>query len=152
WTAGYTWAKAMALNYNGAWLDTASGVRWYEKNTLKGPTQYDRTHTFYSSAIWELPVFRNSTGFAHKLLGGWEVANIVTATSGLTFPVNIGIDLWDLGPNRRNIFPNRIASGELSKDVRTVDRWFDLSAFPLTTVPSGGNSAARPLRGAPVPL
>lgn len=36
--------------------------------------------------------------------------------------------------------PNRIASGNLPADRRTVDRWFDLSAFQLQPQYTYGNS------------
>src|SRR5262249_3662412 len=119
-------------------------------------------HTFYSSLIWELPFFKNSGGLTRAVLGGWEVANITTLTSGQTFPVNVGVDLPDLG-TRSNIWPDRVADGALPKSERTVDRFFDTAAFacsaPLckTLVPATsnfglGNSFPRPLRGAAVPL
>ena len=127
-SAGYTWSKAMALNFNGNWLDTQTGVRYFERDQLSGPMDYDRTNTFYSSLIWELPFFKNSSGFTRAVLGGWEVANITTLTSGKTYPVNVGVDLLDLGA-RSNIWPDRVRDGSLPKDERTVDRFFDTSAF-----------------------
>src|SRR5262245_39907338 len=159
-SGGYTWSKAMALNFNGNWLDTQTGVRYFQRDQLSGPMAYDRTHSFYSSFIWELPFFKNSSGLTHSILGGWEVANITTLTSGQTYPVNVGVDVLDLG-TRSNIWPDRVADGALPKSERTVDRFFDTSAFactaPLcrTLVPATsnfglGNSFPRPLRGAAV--
>jgi outer membrane receptor protein involved in Fe transport len=164
-SSGYTWSKAMALNHNGVVttnFDPVSGTRVFERNLLSGVQQQDRPHTFYSSMIWELPFFRNSNGLARTILGGWEVANIVTLASGQTFPVSVGIDVLDLG-SRGNSFPDRIADGTLPKSERTVDRFFDTKAFacanpgcPVVVAKASyygaGNSFPRPLRSAAVPL
>jgi hypothetical protein len=163
--SGYTWSKAMALNFNGNWLDTLTGGRYFERNQLRGPMVHDRPHTFYSSFLWELPFFRQSTGLTRTILGGWEFTNITTITSGLTFPINAGVDYLDTAPGRVNAFPDRVANGTLPKDQRTVDRFFDTTAFgcanagcrtfiPLAQMSNFGlgNSFPRPIRGASVPV
>ena len=72
-SSGYTWSKAMGLNFNGNWLDTQSGGRWYERDQLSGPMQYDRAHTFYASFLWETAVLqeleRNNPGDPGRLGG-----------------------------------------------------------------------------------
>ena len=135
-SSGYTWSKAMGLNFNGNWLDTQAGGRWYERDQLSGPMQYDRAQTFYASFLWELPFFRNSSGITRALLGGWEFTNITTLTSGQTFPVNIGIDILDLGA-RQNAWPDRIADGALPKiNARwTVSSTPRPSPVPIRVVP-----------------
>jgi len=163
--SGYTWSKGMALNHNGTTngnFDTAGGTRVYERWLLKGVQGQDRTHSFYSSTIWDMPFFKKSGSFTRTLLGGWELANIITVASGQTYPVNVGIDILDLG-SRGNAFPDRIADGTLPKGQRTVDRFFDTKAFacanpgcPVVITKASyygaGNSFPRPLRGAAVPL
>ena len=44
-------------------------------------------------------------------------------------------------------FPNRIASGELPSRERTIDRWFDVSAFVAPAQFTFGNSGRNILRG-----
>ncbi len=164
---GYTWSKAMALNLNGTWGEW-SGSRAYERHTLKAPMAHDRAQTFYTSAIWQLPFFRSSGGLARTLLGGWEATTIATLTSGAPYRVWYGRDLWNLGP-RSSIYPDRVAHGYLGEDERSVDHWFDTSAFVAPVYDSSlcpgdtlicheaargalGNSAANPLRYDGVPL
>jgi hypothetical protein len=165
-SSGYTWSKAMALNFSGNWFDNTNGGRYYDQRQLSGPMAYDRPHTFYSSFIWELPFFENSKGPVRALLGGWEIANVSTLTSGQTFPVNVGFDILDLGfRGMQATWPDRVRDGALPKGERTVDRFFDTSAFACanagckTFVPLAqtsnfglGNTFARPLRGAALPL
>ena len=65
---GYTWSKAMAMNYNGNWGDW-SGSRDYERHALRAPMQHDRSSTYYMSAIWVLPFFQNAGGITNSPAG-----------------------------------------------------------------------------------
>ena len=146
----------MALNFNGGW-GTWGGTREYERHTLKAPMQHDRSQTLYNATIWQLPFFKNSRGITRTLLGGWEAAGIVTLASGSTYQVFYGRDLWNQG-FRNRLFPDRVGDGYLSESERTIDRWFDASAFVAPIMDpnlppaerarrSQGNSAPFPLRG-----
>ena len=163
---GYTWSKAMALNYSGNWGQWG-GATEYERHTLKTPMQHDRTQTFYSSAIWQLLFFRNGDGLSRTLLGGWEATSIVTLTTGAPFFLWYNRDLWNQG-SRNGVRMNRIADGYLGEDERSVDRWFDTNAFVPPVYDSIlcqganicheaarqalGNSSFRPLRADGVPV
>lgn len=165
-TLGYTWSKAMALNFAGFWGNWG-GSREYERHNLKTPMLHDRTHTLYNSTIWELPFFRKSGGMARTLLAGWEVTTNITLTTGAPYEIWYGIDLWEQGP-RHVLNPNRIADGNLEEGERSVDRWFDTSAFVAPVYDSSlcqgtdtcheaarralGNSASFPLRDDGIPL
>ncbi len=158
---GYTWSKAMALNFNGAW-GSWQGSREYERHSLKAPMRHDRPQTFYNATIWQLPFFKNSSGLTRTLLGGWEATGIITLTGGSTYQVFYGQDLWNQG-FRNRLSPDRVGDGFLSESERTVDRWFDTSAFVAPIMDpnlppaeraraSQGNSAPFPLRGDGVEL
>ena len=123
---GYTWSKAMAMNYNGNWGDW-SGSRDYERHALRAPMQHDRSSTYYMSAIWELPFFKNAGGVTKSLLGGWELTGIATLTTGAPFRVFYGTDLWQQGGRSRR-YTDRIKDGNLGGGA-TVERWYDTSAF-----------------------
>ena len=123
---GYTWSKAMAMNYNGNWGDW-SGSRDYERHALRAPMQHDRSSTYYMSAIWELPFFKNAGGVTNSLLGGWELTGITTLTTGAPFRVFYGTDLWNQGGRSRR-YTDRIKDGNLGGGA-TVERWYDTSAF-----------------------
>ena len=162
---GYTWGKAMALNYNGVWADGRNSLE-FERHRLKSPMRWDRTHTFYNSTIWELPFFRNADGLKRTLLGGWEATGITTLTSGALFEMRFNRDLFNMG-RRSGQRPDRIRDGSLG-DQATVERWFDVEAFPApiydTSLCGGaefcheaaslaiGNSAPSPLRYDGVPI
>ena len=165
-TLGYTWSKAMALNFGGDWGQSL-GATEYERHTLKTPMTHDRSQTLYSSAIWQLPFFRNGAGLARTLLGGWEATSIVTLTSGSPYLIYYNRDLWNQGA-RNGVRMNRIGDGYLGENERSVDRWFDTSAFVAPVYDSSlcqgadicheaarqalGNSAFFPLRGDGIPV
>ena len=123
---GYTWSKAMAMNYNGNWGDW-SGSRDYERHALRAPMQHDRSSTYYMSAIWVLPFFQNAGGITNSLLGGWELTGIATLTTGAPFRVFYGTDLWNQGGRSRR-YTDRLKDGSLGGGA-TVERWYDTSAF-----------------------
>jgi hypothetical protein len=87
-------------------------------------------------------------------LGGWQFSPIFTAQGGLALTI-IQAEAFGIGGERRSR-PNRIANGALPEDARTVDRWFDTSAFVATRSSAGvgfvpnqiyGNSGVGVVRG-----
>ena len=80
-------------------------------------------------------------GAAGKILGGFTFSGIVTGRTGRPFTVTQGSN--NVGTLMTGL-PNRTGSGE---GARTVDSWFDTTAFQA--VPSGtfGNSGRNILRG-----
>jgi len=139
----YTWGKALTnsvdhLSTSGVGNGTDVGVFREPQNGLDrskeyGLAEFDVKHRFVGSAVWEIPFGRgrafgsDAGGALDLLLGGWELSPIVTAQSGLGLTV-LQNQVLDLGDERRNR-PNRLASGTLPSSQRTVDRWFDTSAF-----------------------
>jgi hypothetical protein len=86
------------------------------------------------------------------VLGGWELSGILMFQSGYWFtPVFSGYDPANTnGTSRVGSFrPDRLANGALPADQRTIDRWFDASAFTAVPRNAGrfGNSAPFILQG-----
>lgn len=120
-----------------------------------GPSEFDVTHRFVLSGVWKLPVGKGQTygkswsRAADFVLGGWEFSPIFTWQGGLPLTINQSQAI-NIGGERR-FRPNRIADGNLSSDQRTVDRWFDTSAFTALTATTPnqifGNSGVGIVRG-----
>jgi Carboxypeptidase regulatory-like domain len=110
-----------------------------------GPGGYDRTHSFATNFIYDLPIFRNSENHLLKsTIGGWEVSGIITVTSGL--PINpqlSGGQGTNALPNATNR-PNQV--GPVSYP-HTVAEWFDTAAFVDPTVGAFGDAGHNSLRG-----
>lgn len=51
-----------------------------------GPSDFDRTHVFSATALYDLPFGQNG-GALSRLTGGWYVAGIFSASSGVPLDV-----------------------------------------------------------------
>lgn len=63
-----------------------------------GDSSFDARHRLAANMIYELPVGRNrrffhqASGFADKLISGWQVATIIEAQAGSPLPIFAGVD------------------------------------------------------------
>ncbi len=132
----YTYGKAIDLNSDNDGNVTLTNV--YDPQYNRGPADYDITHTFASSWIYEIP------WATQKLYGGWQVAGILTARGGLPLTVTSTQGVQSTGTGNR---PNRVCDGRLSNP--TIDQWFDTSCFVQTTEITGtyGDSGRGVIRG-----
>ncbi|HSB10749.1 MAG TPA: TonB-dependent receptor, partial [Blastocatellia bacterium] len=71
----------------------------------RGPSDFDVTHFFAGSAVWEIPFLREQKNWTGKILGGWQISGIVTKHSG--FPWTPRIDQGLRGPNGNFFGPIR---------------------------------------------
>jgi Carboxypeptidase regulatory-like domain/TonB-dependent Receptor Plug Domain len=87
--AAYTWSKS---------IDDGSGAATTEHAALPGDQQnlaseravsdFDRTHRFVLSGVYDLPKFyKGDSAFGKRLINDWEVASIMTFQTGLPFSV-----------------------------------------------------------------
>ena len=77
------------------------------------------------------------------LLGGWQTSGFVTLQTGLPFTPGLQTSTTN-GTGSR---PDRIASGVLPSGQRSIDRWFDVTAFTTPAPFTYGNSARDVLFG-----
>ena len=132
----YTYGKAIDLNSDNDGTVTLTNV--YDPQYNRGPADYDITHTFSSSWIYELPWARNT------LYGGWQLSGILLLRGGLPLTVTQSQGVLSTGTGNR---PNRVCDGRI--DNPTIDRWFDTSCFEPVSDPTGtyGNSGRGVIRG-----
>ncbi len=66
-------------------------------NEEKARSDFDRTHVFNLTAVWELPVGRSKTflgdspGWLNQIVGGWTINGISTYMSGEPFSIRSGV-------------------------------------------------------------
>jgi hypothetical protein len=132
----YTFGKAIDLNSDNDGTVTLTNV--YAPQYNRGPADYDITHTFSSSWVYEVPWARNA------LYGGWQINGILLLRGGLPFTVTQTQGVQSTGTGNR---PNRVCDGKLSDP--TIDRWFDTSCFVPPTDITGtyGDAGRNILRG-----
>ena len=138
------------LNYTLQKAENQDNEYWiYDPNLNKGPTDFDRTHNFTASVMFELPIGNGRkigtdwTGITQSLLGGWQLNTNVFILSGFPFNVtyrNASVDR-DTGPNRPDLIGDP-ATGETSRDAQGRLVWFN-----ATPIGSPGSAFGRPARG-----
>lgn len=120
--ASYTLSKSIDYNSLSSPPQVVTVQNSYDLKADRGLSDFDARHRFVLSAIYELPLKGS------RLKDGWQIGLIVQSQSGN--PLNIVTS---------NSTPNGIAN-TIRPDVRgpvemtrSVDRWFDTSAFvPVT--------------------
>jgi hypothetical protein len=88
--ASYTYAKSIdnASGQNGLDAGFILGKQ-LDDRANRGVSDFDRTHRFVLSYLWDLPrpAFGNGSKTGRLLLSGWQVAGIITAMSGQPFDI-----------------------------------------------------------------
>lgn len=145
----YTWSKA--LTNNGT--DRSSAPQnSYNFDAEWGPAPLDRAHVLNISYVYELPFFRDQQGLVGRVLGGWQISGITSYMSGqaLTVTSGTGLDpagLGFLGPSAAGPRPNVIANPEQGAGLRTIENWFNKTAFAEPPPGMVGNAGRGILRG-----
>ena len=102
---------SLLAHYTYQRAEQDSGEYFFIDATLnRGPADWDRTHNFVFSQVWELPFGRGKRYYTDAsrgmelLIGGWQFNSNTTIQSGL--PYNFSYDAGaniDTGPNRPNV-------------------------------------------------
>ena len=118
----YSWSRAMieaaipTINLTGFLND-------FDEKPERVISPFDRTHTFVTSGLVELPFGHNRRfgndwgGVTNTLLGGWQVGYIFKAQSGA--PLGFG----------NFLFAEGMGVDDIMADDPTVDQWFNVNAF-----------------------
>jgi hypothetical protein len=152
--ASYTWSKSMDNQSNGTDDATAAGQFPQNPQNLAaewGPSSFDRTHQFTGSLIWAIP-FRGTPSesglmqsLLHHVAGGWQLSSVFQVETGT--PFSVLMNCADIDAEGDNCRPNRISSGELPADERSIGGWFNTSAFVIPSPVAYGNAGRNILRG-----
>ncbi len=151
--ASYTWAKSIdnasgqgggagvggVINPGGVGETVGVLGNQLDNRANRGVSDFDRTHRFVFSGLWELP--GPKSGLAKTVFGGWQIAGIVTAMSGL--PIDI-VDagagsLYGLNGTAALARPN-FAAGATAKTAMTnvpAGYYFNPAAFVRPAVAAG---------------
>ncbi len=106
----------------------------------RGLSDFDVRHRFVASTIWEIPL-----GKGHKILGGgplahifggWQASGILSLQTGRPFTAVLSGDVSNT--LNRNDRPNLI--GDPNSGPKTVEQWFNISAFQTQAVGSFGTA------------
>lgn len=148
--SSYTWSHAIDNSVDGEDSGNGSVTPQDPRNTNaeKASSAIDLRHRWVTSAIYDLPFGRQSgwlsqSAVTRAIFGGWQLGGIFNLQSG--FPLSPTV-----APNPANTTttarPNLLREPNLSRDERTVDRWFDPTAFATPAQFNFGTSARSVIR------
>jgi hypothetical protein len=117
-------------------------------STDKGLAAFNVRHRFLTSFIWQLPVFKASTGLEHALLGGWNLNGILTLQTGIPFSVTAGVDrsLSGVGLDRGDLVGAATTYNNESVGQKVAE-YFNTAAFALPALGTFGTSGRDILTG-----
>ena len=133
----YTFSKGMTDN------QTASGTQTQDTYAIHydyGLTQLSRKNVFNASYVYSLPFFRDQSGFAGHVLGGWQAGGILVADSGLPLTLfqstangdAAGLGLLATGGSTPR--PNLLFSPQKGA-LHSLGRWYNPAAFAVNRTP-----------------
>ncbi len=136
--AGYAWSKAIGNSSDVESEPLVLATAYFSKN--HAVLSYDRTHIVHVTGAWELPFGAGkqwvNTGFASKVLGGWQTNGIFTGMSGLPFTVTASATSLNLPGSTQ--FADQIAPVHILGGHRVGHPWFTPASFaPVSQVRFG---------------
>jgi hypothetical protein len=101
--ANYTWSKSLddlppRAGVTG--FDTASARPWDDPLRHRfdyGPSEFDHTHRFVASSIWQMPSLKGQNSVVRAFFGDWQLSGLVQAQTGRPMTVNQGTDISGTG-------------------------------------------------------
>jgi hypothetical protein len=146
----YTFSRLISSTTNRDTEGHASPVQnSLDLDAEKALATQDQPHTLNINSNWELPFWKQSSNrWLKNAFGGWELNGIYTAYSGL--PVSVCTDhdvigLADGGTICQRV--NVVSNPNLSSGARSVNSYFDTSAFELQAPGTFGNAGRNLIRG-----
>lgn len=132
WIDDETWYSSASY-----WADVRN--RWLNR----GLADADRRQMLALSWVWELPFFRNSTGAARALLGGWSMNGIATFYAGQPISRLRSDSDNDYDGNSSGDRPDVIGAWKLSPNRsrdQVINAWFNPDAFEANKKGQLGNA------------
>jgi hypothetical protein len=139
----YTWGKSID-NTPGAGSTSASSKgaaqNAYNLAAERGLSDFDVRHRLVISPVYNLPFGPGrewlSKGLTGKIVGGWELSGIVTWQTGHPITPYVSSNISNTFNNSDR--PNLI--GNANDGPKTVQQWFNTSAFVLPAAATFGNA------------
>lgn len=147
--AHYTFSKFLDdVASSDEYGDPGSYQDAYNRGLDKARSGSDVPHRLLVTVLYETPQFKGHR-LVNGVAGGWKVGILETAQSGSVFTVTALANTTNAFP-AGTLRPNILRAAALSGDERTINRWFDTSAFSAPAFFTFGNSPRSGLRAAPL--
>jgi len=138
----YTWSHC--IEDNGATPQFQNnGQQVKERRSLnRGNCDQDRRHNVNLSTVYETPQFANTT--ARWIGSGWKISGILRVSTGSPLTLTPGTDVARTGTSDQRL---NYLGGDYYAADKTIDQWFNLSAFAAAPVGQYGNLGRNTLFG-----
>ncbi len=127
----YTWSKS---------LDNATSTPqdYYNLSAEKGLSSFDVRHRFVASPVYKLPF--GKSGFASRIVGGWELAANIALQTGTPVTPILGSNVSNNGKTTGDR-PNMVGNPNSGpKSVASNSTWVNTSAFTLPAASTYGTA------------
>jgi Carboxypeptidase regulatory-like domain len=147
----YTWSHFLddqdSSAYGGA-AGTQTVQRSYDPSASYGSSNFDVRNAFKGRVVYELPfgknkMFLNKNNLLDAVIGGWQASGTFVLSSG--FPFTPTVDGNNSFSQAGDWYPNQI--GNPRPRHRSIDQWFDPTAFALPDAGTFGNMRRNNLYG-----
>ncbi|MGI8897835.1 MAG: TonB-dependent receptor [Pyrinomonadaceae bacterium] len=127
----------------------------YNRGERRGPSDFDVRHRLASSYIYELPFGQGRSylnkGAVSHILGGWRISGTGAVRTGRPFTLRAGGNDNAIGGPRGgglvSAWADCLRDGTLPESERSIDRWFDTTAYAVPTPARLGTCGRNTLRG-----
>ena len=146
----YTWGKNIDEGSSNVasdeYTNSISSLLWFCKLCRRGLSDFNIAHTFVANSVWDAPTPKNWGAIGTHVLGGWELAGIVTAETGVPFTPLMAGDPLGLNSSDAFAYPDRIAGPGCNHPVNPgqPNNYIKLQCFaapnPLTLFGDAGRN------------
>jgi hypothetical protein len=145
----YTFGKCLDTSSsriaNDSYLNTLAGMMFFNSAMRPGLCDFQIAHNFAGSYIWELPTPGVGGAIGKRVLGGWQISGVVTASTGSPFSLLIAGDPLGQLNSTPSDFPSRLATPACANPVNPGSiNYVNLSCFTPPTAPASFASVCRP--------
>jgi hypothetical protein len=125
----------------------------YDRRRDWGPSDFNRTHLFIFSGIYQLPFGKgkqylsNANAFARTILGNWNIGWVATLNSGQPFRVLAGGDPANVGGGSQRA---QVVGNPNSGFTQSSFEWFNIGAFQQPAAFTFGNEGRNNMTGPPL--
>jgi hypothetical protein len=158
YTFGHSIDDASGYNPSDAVNETGASQNFFDRKADRGRSGFDIRHTLTLNFLYDLPVGPGKpvgdhvTGFAGKLIGGWQLSGIGTFHSNVPFTPVLGFDNADVQSIVNSQRPDLVGDPYTGtcpngSPVGTVTCWFNPSAFAVSAPGTFGDAGRNILNG-----
>ena len=142
--ASYTWSHALDYASANVVPDTTPFMDAYNRRLDYANADFDIRHRLVASATYLLPI--KGSRILNHAIRGWQVNGILNMYTGLPFTVLSATNTLNIAGRSRASYVGN-GDGALSAGARSLQQWFDVSAFSAPAILHFGDVGRNTLCG-----